>query len=206
MIMEARKAWNLEYKRKREVWRQRFTEFFPDRTFTGKAVLELGVGNGKTLQKILLQNPARVSAVDFSPVAIRLCKEKFKNTEFFEASACGLPFKGGEFDIVVCFHTLGHLLKPERKKAVKEIKRVLKKGGNVLFEDFAVGDFRFGKGKKIEDNTFKRGNGITYHYFTASEVKRLFGMKGKVELVEKSLKLAGKKVKRKEIKAELFKV
>ena len=205
--MEARKAWNLEYKRKREVWRQRFTELFPEGMFTGKAVLELGVGNGKTLQKILLQNPARVSAVDFSPIALRLCMEKFAKEAivgFFEADVCELPFKSKEFDNVGCFHTLGHLLQSERKAAVREIKRVLKKGGKLLFEDFAIGDLRFGKSRKVEENTFKRGNGITYHYFTASEVKKLFGMKGKAEKVERRLKLAGKKIARREIKAEFF--
>lgn len=203
--MEARKAWNLEYKRKREVWRERFTELFPEGAFAGKKVLELGVGNGKTLQKILLQKPRSIKAVDFSLIAIRLCKEKFakeKSIEFLEADLKELPFKDSEFDVVVCFHTLAHLLRSERPKAIEEIKRVLKKRGKLLFEDFAVKDFRFGKGKEIEENTFQRGNGITYHYFTAKEVERLFEMQGKAVLIKKELRLAGQKVKRKEIKAE----
>ncbi|MDO8647301.1 MAG: class I SAM-dependent methyltransferase [Candidatus Diapherotrites archaeon] len=204
----SKKTWNDEYRFKKNVWRSRFNELFPEKTFTGKKVLELGVGNGKTLEKILLQKPRKVFAVDFSPIAIRLCEEKFakeKSIGFFEADLKELPFKNSEFDIIVCFHTLAHLLENERQPAVLEIKRVLKKGGILLFEDFAVGDFRFGKGKEIEESTFRRGNGITYHYFTAKEVGELFKMRGNAVQVEKELKLAGKLIWRREITAEFFK-
>lgn len=202
------KAWNSEYRNKGQVWRSRFNEPFQDGIFTGKKVLELGVGNGKALEKILLQKPRSVKAVDFSPIAVRLCGKKFsgiKNVKFFEADVQELPFKNSEFDIIVCFHTLGHLLESELPKAVSEIKRVLKPEGKLLFEDFAIGDFRFGKGTEIEKNTFRRGNGITYHYFFREEVGQLFQMRGSAWLVEKELKLAGKKVSRKEIKAEFLK-
>jgi len=202
------KAWNSEYRSKGQVWRARFNEPFQEGIFTGKKVLELGVGNGKTLEKILLQKPALVKAVDFSPIAIRLCEKKFseiKNAKFFEADLQNLPFKDSEFDIIVCFHSLAHLLENERPAAVSEIKRALKAGGKLLFEDFAIGDFRFAKGTEIEKNTFQRGNGIIYHYFTAEEIQGLFQMKGSAWLVEKELSLAGKKVSRKEIKAEFVK-
>lgn len=202
------KAWNNEYKFKKNVWRTRYSGLFPKGTFTGKKVLELGVGNGKTLIKILLQNPASVKAIDFSLAALHICKEKFakhENTEFIEARLEELPFADSEFDVVVCFHSMAHIPQSDREKAASEIKRVLKGNGTLLFEDFAVGDMRFGKGKETEKNTFIRGNGITTHYFTTSEVKELFGMKGTIEETENKLFLAGKEVIRKEVKAELRK-
>ena len=39
---------------------------------------------------------------------------------------------------------------------------------------FSIDDMRFGKGTEIEKNTFARGNGIYYHYFTNTELEMLF--------------------------------
>jgi len=129
------KAWNNEYRFKKEVWRRRLGEPMPS-FLKNKIILELGVGNGKTLQKILLQKPKLVKAVDFSPMAIRLCREKFKdnkNVEFIEADICKLPFDDCFFDAVAIFDVLEHVQDPDAVLA--EINRVLKPGG--MFYCFA---------------------------------------------------------------------
>jgi hypothetical protein len=35
---------------------------------------------------------------------------------------------------------------------------------------FSIKDFRYGKGKEIEENSFVRGNGIITHYFKDDEL------------------------------------
>jgi len=49
-----------------------------------------------------------------------------------KADICDLPFKDNEFDIVFCNHVLEHI--PDDKKAMKELFRVLKKGGLGIFQ------------------------------------------------------------------------
>lgn len=49
-----------------------------------------------------------------------------------KADICNLPFKNGEFDVILCNHVLEHI--PNDKKAMKELHRVLKKGGWGVFQ------------------------------------------------------------------------
>src|SRR3989344_3716857 len=46
------------------------------------------------------------------------------------ASVYELPFKDGEFDIVLCMSVLEHLEDPPR--AIREMRRVLKTGGSII--------------------------------------------------------------------------
>jgi SAM-dependent methyltransferase len=52
------------------------------------------------------------------------------------AVAEGLPFRDGQFDLVICTQVLEYL--PEPARAVEEIRRVLRKGGSAFFSAPAV--------------------------------------------------------------------
>jgi ubiquinone/menaquinone biosynthesis C-methylase UbiE len=52
--------------------------------------------------------------------------------ELVRANALALPF-GAEFDIVVCFGALGHILQQDEPQLVGQIARVLKPGGRFVF-------------------------------------------------------------------------
>lgn len=140
-----------------------------------KRVLELGVGNGKTLVSILRQKPSSVVAVDFSHVAIEKSKHLKDKVELLNADARNLPFADKEFDLVVAYYILNNSLKKDRIKMVNEIYRVLKKKGVCLFEDFSAGDFR-NKGKKhlSDKNTRLKKNKLICHFFEMEELKTLF--------------------------------
>ena len=49
-----------------------------------------------------------------------------------KADICDLPFQDNEFDVVFCNHVLEHI--PNDKKAMRELFRVLKKGGFGIFQ------------------------------------------------------------------------
>lgn len=168
-------AWDYQYQQQRHVWRDvnRHVPVLPENSI----ILELGCGNGKTAAGILLQNIDQLLGVDFSKKAIQLCKERFNadsRAQFLVGEITHLPFESHSFDFILCVHTLGHLLERDRTKAIHEMKRVLKKNGLIYFEDFGFGDLRSNKGKKIENGTVERGNGLYYHYFTQTEIKSLF--------------------------------
>lgn len=188
--------WNKEYKQHKIRWRKE-TQTLP-KILKNKIILELGIGNGKTLRSILKQNPREVTAIDFSQEAINQAKKEFSNTNFIKSNIINLPFKNKQFNIVVCYYILNNLSEKERKIAVSEIRRILKPNGRVIFEDFAVGDFREKEGKIISSHTIKKKNGIICHFFTIKELKILFKSFSKISLKEKISKpIVHKNLKRK---------
>lgn len=183
-------VWDYQYQQHQNVWRN-VTQQIP-MELAGKVVLELGCGNGKTAAGILQQEVKELVGIDFAKTAVKECQKRFdqkKNARFLEGNIVDLPFKKESFDAAVSYHTLGHLLEKDRLKAIKEIKRVLKKKGRVYFEDFGLGDLRETKGKTVEKNTVERGNGITYHYFTNNDLKKLFTGWKKIQLTRETSRL-----------------
>ncbi len=170
-MLSQKNIWNYEYSMNVNKWNKETIKL--PLILKDKKVLELGVGNGKTLKTIIKQRPSEIVAIDFSEEAIKIVKNQFKNIKFYNCDVRELPFSEGEFDIVVCYYLLNNLLEKNRKKVVQEIFRILKKSGKVLFMDFAVGDYRQ-KGEKIEENTILHKNKIICHFFTDDELTRLF--------------------------------
>jgi len=199
-----RMFWNDYYRKHGNVWRK--VNYFEE-DFSGKKVLELGCGNGKSVAGIFEKNPLKLCAVDFSEIAIRVAEERFpEGVDFFRAECQELPFKNNEFDFVVCRHVLGAMDAKDAAQSVGEIKRVLKKGGEVLFSDFGIGDLRE-KGSMVGVNTYQKKNGILQHFFTENEAKKLFGGFSGVTVETKSnyLMLSGKRVLRTEVFATAIK-
>lgn len=176
-------AWEEEYAKSNPVWKgpPLYESPFP----SGLDILELGCGNGKNIPA-LLKTASSVTAVDFSHNAVQLCREQFtdENISFVEADVCCLSFKDESFDAVCAIHILEHLSEKGRVQSRNEICRVLKPEGFLTVRVFSINDMRFGKGTEVEKNTFSRGNGIDYHYFTNSELKSLFSQLKLVSMEE----------------------
>ncbi len=140
----------------------------------GKRVLELGVGTGKTLRALIKKSPNEIIAVDFSDKAVNESKilESYK-VKVIKADITSLPFED-KFEVIVCNYVLNNMLEKDRKLAVKEMRRLLAKNGRIYFEDFAIGDLRQEKEKRIERNTFLKENGLICHFFDEKEIRKLF--------------------------------
>jgi len=142
----------------------------------GTLALELGCGNGKSLQAMETKGWSIV-AVDYSNRALFMCRERCRPVpavRLVRGDGRNLPLRDDTFDVSFAIHVAGHLLARERVSFAKEITRVTKPGGTLYFRDFGTGDFRCGKGMGIEDHTFLRGPGLVTHYFTPAELKDLF--------------------------------
>ncbi len=140
----------------------------------GDQVLELGCGNGKTLQA--LRSASAVIALDFSPEAVALCSRNldFKEVGFVVGDVRHLPFVQNWFDSVFCIHVLEHLSANDRTQMSQEAERVLKPGGSLFVRAFSSSDMRASKGELVEKGTRRRGDGIAYHYFTEEELNSVF--------------------------------
>ncbi|HCC60236.1 MAG: hypothetical protein A2402_03745 [Candidatus Staskawiczbacteria bacterium RIFOXYC1_FULL_37_43] len=109
-----------------------FSEYLRKINFSESAKgLDAGCGIG-SFAFLLEQKGIEVFGVDFSEEMIALVKKnpKSKNIDFRIANVCNLPFKDSFFDIVICMSTFQSILYSE--KALKELKRVLKKKGLII--------------------------------------------------------------------------
>jgi ubiquinone/menaquinone biosynthesis C-methylase UbiE len=97
-------------------------------------VLEIGFGTGVNLHHYPNQVKKLVT-LDTNPAMHRRAQERVRETgievEHHTLSAERLPFDGASFDYVVSTLTLCSI--PDVQKALKEIRRVLKLGGELVF-------------------------------------------------------------------------
>lgn len=98
----------------------------------GKKVLDLGCNTGYG-SNILSQTAKNVIGVDVSNQAVETAKKEFKNNivSFQQIDGERLPFDNNEFDIIVSFQVIEHIV--DYSKYIGEIKRVLSPKGIVLF-------------------------------------------------------------------------
>ena len=101
----------------------------------GERILDLGCGEGYNA-RILARQGAKVVGIDASREMIRLAREKEREEplgiEYHVADAARLSmFAHSSFDIVVAFMSLMDI--PDLDGDLREVSRVLKKGGRFLF-------------------------------------------------------------------------
>ena len=108
-------------------------------------VLEVSAGTGKDSEIIAsrLGKEGGLWLLDISPDMLVYNIERLKSveipTEFIVASACSLPFVDNSFDALYCFAGVGHF--PDLPKGLKEMTRVVKPGGKVVFCEKNVPDW-----------------------------------------------------------------
>lgn len=101
----------------------------------GRAVLEVGCGAGVDLARFG-RGGAVVTGVDLAPSAIQLAAANFSQQgltgELRVADGERLPFKDGTFDLAFAHGVVQYTAEPQRM--VDEIRRVLKPGGEAIFQ------------------------------------------------------------------------
>ncbi|KAH7105902.1 methyltransferase [Auriculariales sp. MPI-PUGE-AT-0066] len=155
-------------------------------------VLEVGCGAGNTALPLLSdnQNPdLKIFACDFSPRAVELVKshELYSNppagsihaSVWDLTSSDSLPegIPPGSVDIVFLVFVLSALQPSEWAQAVKNLHRMLKPGGHVLFRDYGRHDLaqlRFKGGRLLEDNFYIRGDKTRVYFFELEELEKMF--------------------------------
>ena len=101
----------------------------------GMAILDIGVGGGRTCE-FLARNGARYVGVDNAPEMVRICRQKYPQWEYLEASATDLsPFQDESFDVVLLSYNMLDDLVPDesRWRCLQECHRVLREDGLLVF-------------------------------------------------------------------------
>ncbi len=102
----------------------------------GAAVLDVGCGTGVLLEALRARGgPGRLVGTDLSREMLRVAHARLAGAAgLCQASAEGLPFAGGSFDLVVstnAFHYFRHA-----EAALAEMRRVLRPGGRLVLTDW----------------------------------------------------------------------
>lgn len=108
-------------------------------------VLEVAVGTGRNLG--LYPRGARLTGLDLSPAMLKVARERARelgvSVDLREGDAQTLEFPDASFDTVVC--TLSLCTIPDDRKAVSEMRRVLRPGGRLLLLDHVRASSRLGR-------------------------------------------------------------
>jgi len=144
--------------------------------------LELGAETCWASSLVKLKYPnSTVYASDVSPNALQLMGIKISKIlnapiDYFVAcDAENIPFRNNFFDSIVMFTAIHHLPHPE--KMLREVKRVLKKGGIFIAVDGAVPKlFRFLF--KVEKDERARKHGIIENLISFREYEKLLKKSG----------------------------
>jgi tRNAThr (cytosine32-N3)-methyltransferase len=175
-----------------------------------KVVLEVGAGAGNTAFPLVRSNEndeLRVRAVDFSARAVETMRASEEYDEgkgvlkadVWDVAAAPAATVGeddgdendatlppsiqeGSVDVVIMIFIFSALSPEQWGRAVRNIHRVLKPGGEVLFRDYGRGDLaqvRFKAGRWMGENFYVRGDGTRVYFFDKEELARIWAGDGK---------------------------
>lgn len=179
------------------------TDFLDGYIGNGKKVLDAGCGGGRFSIYMARKN-SRVTLLDLSQTQLDIAKEKCKEvgvTEqidgFIHASVTDLSAVADDtFDTAVCYGAVLNYLHEDAEKALSELIRVTKNGGEILLSvnnlggvlracatelKFPLCDFWGVPEKWGIREVIETGDEISYpgaehpprHYFSAEEIKKL---------------------------------
>ena len=160
-------------------------------------VLEIGAGAGNSAFPILQkrQNKGlKIHACDFSKKAVELIRghelydPQYIQADVWDVAASpdsengGLPpgLSEGSVDVVLMVFIFSALNPKQWDQAVRNVWRVLKPGGQMLFRDYGRGDLaqvRFKKGRYMDENFYVRGDGTRVYFFEKEELEEIWGGK-----------------------------
>jgi tRNAThr (cytosine32-N3)-methyltransferase len=128
---------------------------------------------------------------------------KFVQADVWDVASENLPpgIEEGTVDVVLMIFIFSALSPKQWEQAVRNIYRVLKPGGQVLFRDYGRGDLaqvRFKKGRYMQENFYVRGDGTRVYFFEKEELERIWG--GENAVLEKEERQATEPPKEEAVK------
>lgn len=104
----------------------------------GTRLLDVGCGNGAATVGLARRFPVFITAIDLDPAQVRLAAiaaTGLAEIRLLVADARRLPFHPGAFDVVWTNKATHHI--PQWQEAFREMVRVLRPGGHLVYCDFA---------------------------------------------------------------------
>lgn len=98
-------------------------------------ILDVGGGMGRLIGRLLNKKPTNLVLLDISPHMLNLAKESVNRRQqetvsLILADAENMPFRHGQFDIIICLGLLMHLSNPQ--KVFHNFEKILKDDGFLI--------------------------------------------------------------------------
>ncbi|MGA7577906.1 MAG: class I SAM-dependent methyltransferase [Desulfobaccales bacterium] len=138
-----------------------------------KRVLVPGAGYGRNAA-LLARAGFMVTGVEISEEAIRLAEQNNPGIKYLHGSFLEVPLEPGAFDAVYCFNVLHLFLKADRERFLQRCRDSLRDGGLVWAAVFSDEEPSYGRGPRVEENTFESKPGRPVHYFSAADLEGHF--------------------------------
>jgi ubiquinone/menaquinone biosynthesis C-methylase UbiE len=137
-----------------------------------ESILELGFGQLNDA-RFFASHGLKVYGLDFSRTAVEMAKEAILKEGLANISvkefdfSHTLPFPDQEFDAVYSHFSLHYFDQEITQKVFSEIRRVLKKGGLLIFNVKSVTDWKYGDGNPVGPDMFDDAGdpGHIRHFF-----------------------------------------
>ena len=148
--------------------------------------LDVGCGTGWAVGQVanLVNGKGLFYGVDLSPKMIEKAKENFSgkdNCRFMQANSESIPLDDNFFDIIICTNSFHHYLNPD--KALKEMVRLLKKGGKLFLLDPTADTWI----AKLADAIIKSFEPEHVKMYSTKEFQQLFEQAGLKYSVSKAI-------------------
>jgi len=145
-----------------------------------KRVLDLGCGGGRHVV-YFAERGFEAYGADISETGLKLTKRRLirpkLEAEILKCDMKSIPFIDSCFNAVICIWTIYHQRQKEIQETISEIQRVLKKNGLFLANFHSKRSSKYGKGIKVEENTFMQENGpekgVLHHFVDENDLREL---------------------------------
>lgn len=166
--------WNIRFSKEGKIWGESPSEsaLYALKLFKGHEIQNIlipGSGYGRHT-KFFSESNYKVIGIEISDIAIEIAKKFDSQTKFLNGSVIEMEIFDVKFDAIYCFNTLHLFLKKKRLLFLRKCFNQLNTNGLVFFTVFSEKETSFGKGKKLETNTFESKPGRPTHYFTEDDL------------------------------------
>ncbi|NWF87051.1 class I SAM-dependent methyltransferase [Candidatus Bathyarchaeota archaeon] len=143
-------------------------------------IFDLGCGAGRNLVYMASQG-FEAHGMDMSQTGLDLTRKRLEKRNLKAHVVKGdmhwLPYMNACFNVVICLFAIYHQKLEDIKVTISEIRRVLKKKGVLLVNFQSKNSQMYGKGIKIEEDTFIRQDGpekgVPHHFTDKQEIMKL---------------------------------
>ncbi len=119
----------------------RLLDRFGSKNIYDLQVLDIGCGSGHQLARFVSYgvNPQNLFGIDLLLERLLAAKSRFANLHFVGGHAAELPYPDNVFDLLLQFTVFTSILQEEMRRSIaKEMVRVLKPGGLILWYDYRL--------------------------------------------------------------------
>jgi SAM-dependent methyltransferase len=170
--------WEDRYNREKMIWGKKpsTTVELADKFFEAyevRRILVPGSGYDRNA-KYFAEEGYDVTGVELSRTAVDMAEKYSPKVKHIVGSFLEIDLPKNHFDGIYCFNVLHLFLSSDRQSFVAKCSEALKPSGFAFFTVFSEKEADYGKGGRIEENTFETRPGRPAHYFTERDLLEHF--------------------------------